>query len=326
VATLQRSMARVAYYARNVARDAVPQVLFRRRLDALLAGAEREDRAALADRVNYYHQLNGPIRETTFDATIGSIPMKSSYYYYDLKEHARYFPRSFGLRFAFGDKTEAPARPSFVKSRPIGPGSENAILMKLDKFRHFHLPPDRTAFRDKLPTAVWRGEPNNPLRHALVARHAGHPQVDALFASRKARGPTAPLHRTEVDQMRHRYILSVEGVDVATNLKWIMASNSVCLMPAPIYETWFMEGRLRAGTHYGEVRRDFADVAERIAYFEAHPEEAQRIVANAQAHVRQFLDERRERLISLLVMAKYFVLTGQMRPDERIADLIGSNA
>ncbi len=32
---------------------------------------------------------------------------------------------------------------------------------------------------------------------------------------------------------------------------------------------------------------------------------------NANAHVAQFLDPRRERLISLLVMHKYFVLSGQ---------------
>lgn len=322
MATLRRSIDRVAYYARNIARDAAPQALFRWRLDALLAGAAREDRAALADRVNYYNRWTGPIAVERLKTSVASIPMKASYYYYDLKEHARYFPRSFRLNVAFGDRTRAPATPSFVKSRPIGQGAETAILMKLDKFRHFYLPADHTAFRDKLPTAIWRGEPNNPIRKALVTRYAGHPEVDAVFASRKARGPTAPLHRTEADQMRHRYILSVEGVDVATNLKWIMASNSLCVMPAPTVETWFMEGRLRAGTHYVEVRRDFADLAERIAYFEAHPDEAERIVANAQAYVRQFLDERRERLISLLVMAKYFVQTGQMRADERIADLI----
>lgn len=33
------------------------------------------------------------------------------------------------------------------------------------------------------------------------------------------------------DQKRYRYIVSLEGYDVATNLKWIMNSNSLCLMP-----------------------------------------------------------------------------------------------
>ena len=33
-----------------------------------------------------------------------------------------------------------------------------------------------------------------------------------------------------------RYALSLEGNDVATNLKWLLASNSVVVMPSPTME------------------------------------------------------------------------------------------
>jgi len=44
----------------------------------------------------------------------------------------------------------------------------------------------------------------------------------------------------------------------------------------------------------------------------AHPAEAERISAHARAYVKQFFDPRRELLTALLVLKKYFRLTGQL--------------
>jgi hypothetical protein len=85
-----------------------------------------------------------------------------------------------------------------------------------------------------------------------------------------------------------------------------------------------MEGLVEAGTHYVPLRPDFDDLEEKILYYERHPDEALAIIATANAYVRTFLDEPREQLISLLVMYKYFVLTGQLEPDRRYAGLIGA--
>lgn len=113
------------------------------------------------------------------------------------------------------------------------------------------------------------------------------------------------------EQLEYRFVISVEGNDVATNVKWIMASNSLCLMTRPEYETWFMEGRLVPGHHYVQLRDDYADIEEKIAYYTEHPDEAESIIRNAKAYVRQFMDREREFLISLLVMDKYFRMSGQ---------------
>jgi RNase adaptor protein for sRNA GlmZ degradation len=100
--------------------------------------------------------------------------------------------------------------------------------------------------------------------------------------------------------------MAIEGNDVASNLKWVMSSNSVAVMPRPTYETWFMEGRLIPNYHYIEVKPDFSDVEERLNYYIQHPEEAEEIIRNAHSYVDQFRDEERERLISLHVLDKYF--------------------
>jgi hypothetical protein len=308
-----RKVDRVLYYLHNFARDVVPQVLFRRLLDPLLDHVGDYDADALSLRLNYYNKLSHQVAAETYASTVGSIPMAKSMYYYDLKEHARYFPRHLQLNHRFGDVKRVPERPSVVKSRPIAGDNRNSILMKLDKFRHYYFPADQIPFPDKKPMAVWRGtSPGNPKRAALVSRYHDHPLCDVGR-------PFLP----PAGQMRFRYIISIEGNDVATNLKWIMASNSLCLMPAPRFETWFMEGRLEAGRHYAELSDDFANLEEKILHYERHPDEASAIIRNANEHVAQFFDEPRERLLSLLVLAKYFAMTGQIEMDARVADLIG---
>ena len=45
-------------------------------------------------------------------------------------------------------------------------------------------------------------------------------------------------------QLCYKFIFCIEGADTATNIKWVMSSNSLCVMPKPKYETWFMEGKI----------------------------------------------------------------------------------
>ena len=105
--------------------------------------------------------------------------------------------------------------------------------------------------------------------------------------------------------------MAIEGNDVASNLKWVMSSNSLAVMPRPTCETWFMEGKLEAGKHYVEVRDDYADLEEKLQHYIQHPEEAEEIIRNAHDFVRQFRDPSREELIQLLVMDKYLRLSQQ---------------
>ena len=64
----------------------------------------------------------------------------------------------------------------------------------------------------------------------------------------------------------YKFILSLEGNDVASNLKWVMSSNSVAVMPKPKFETWFMEGTLKPNVHYIEIADDYSDVEEKLKY------------------------------------------------------------
>lgn len=95
---------------------------------------------------------------------------------------------------------------------------------------------------------------------------------------------------------------------MATNLKWAMHSNSVVISPALHYETWFMEGTLRGGEHFIEVKPDFSDLEEKIDYYLTHENEAQEIQRNAFHHTLKFFDRKSEYKLNLLILKRYMAL------------------
>jgi hypothetical protein len=313
---------KIAYYARNIALDVMPKALFRQNLEKILGDIGNYDVANIVDRVSYYNKIGKYIDIDERSPAISQISLKKSFYYYDMKEHARYFPPDFRLNYEFGDVRVVPDVAMFVKSRPIHARNENSLVMKLEKFRHFYFPPDINRFEDKRPIAVWRGGEHNPKRVALMNSFRGHRLCDVGYTHVPPSDPRHSAFLRPTEQMAYKYVISIEGNDVATNLKWILASNSLCIMPAPVYETWFMEGRLRPDEDYVRVADDFADLEDKILYYERHPAEAQEIIRNANRHAAQFLDEPLEQLVSLLVMYKYFIATRQIEPDPAIAELI----
>lgn len=316
MATVLRNSVKVFYYARNVVRDLAPQALFRGRLAGRLRQASLSD-AAVRERLDYYNKLQHAFVPSPNAVPVRRLPFRPSMYYYDLKEFARYFDPGLLIDLEFGDVIDVPKVPSIVKDRPIQDDNSNAVLMKLDKFRHFNMPADTMRFADKRPAVVWRGELNNPIRTLFLKAVRDLPFCDVGSPKSTAAAYRKPY--LSIDQQRHyRYIVSLEGNDVATNLKWIMSSNSLCLMPPPTYETWFAEKQIEADIHYVPLAADFSDLAEKMRYFEQHPAEAERIIAAANAYCRKFCNEQTEQAISLLVLYKYFVLSGQVEPDAEV--------
>jgi len=312
---IARKGKRIAFYARGVALDAAPYVLFETHLRRLKPQLEEilSGESGLSERVAYYNHM--PPGDVPPEARpISRISRGKSYYFYDLKIPAKHFGRSRRVNYVFGDVTSVPPGPALVKSRPISDGNDNSVLCKLDRLRHFdvNVLADTMQFRDKKPAAVWRGSLNNEKRKTLAMRYGAHPSCDIGYVSKDPGDAGSKPFLTIKEQMAYRYIVSIEGIDVATNLKWIMSSRSLCFMPRPKYETWYMEGSLQPGVHYVGLRDDFEDLGDKIAYYNDNVEEAEEIVANANAHFRRFLDSKNEELCQLAVLYKYFRLTGQL--------------
>ena len=307
---------KLLYYIRNGATLAVPKSWYRVMLQGKLAAAKRYDDAYIRFRVNYYNKLmpgtpTGDKAQPLHELKLGK---GDSTYFFDSHAYARYFNEQLKARFLFGDITYVPDEPSIVKSRPIGDNNANGVLLNLNKFRHFVFAKDTQAFRSKKDMLVWRGNVYQEHRIRFMQMYFGHPLCNIGQVNTDCNPEWVVERMTIGEQLDYKFILCLEGNDVASNLKWVMSSHSVAVMPKPRFETWFMEGTLQPGVHYICIKDDYSDVEERLQYYIQHPEQAEQIVAAANAYVQQFRNQPREDVIALLVLQKYFYATGQLPP------------
>lgn len=317
------------YYLRHVLAALVPRIFYRLRLQSELKRIKYYDKEYIFSRLNYYNKKENRFTVSENSTTnknfrrlqLGNIKeniikknkevKKHTTYFFDLYKLFSFFDNKKKLDFIFGDITKAQKIPTIVKSRPII-NSDDSIILKLNKVRHFHFINDHKKFIDKKNKAVWRGYGENSKARQYFLKNYHHISMFNIGQT----GPVldAPWVKNFMpisQQLDYKFIFCIEGVDTATSIKWVMSSNSVCVMPKPKYETWFMEGALQPDVHYIEISDDFSNAEQKIKYFIEHPNKVLKIIENAQAHVEQFKHAKREKLISLMVLDKYFSLSGQ---------------
>ena len=84
---------------------------------------------------------------------------------------------------------------------------------------------------------------------------------------------------TMKELLQFKMLISIEGNDVASGLKWNLLSNSVVLMPPPLKSIFSMEFLLEPWVHY--VPLDIDNVEHAIQWVNEHDDEAQRISQRA---------------------------------------------
>lgn len=306
-------MKKVIYYTKRFGYNALPRCYFKKKYKKLVEYEQTIDPAIVNQRVNYYANLVGEYDLPGQAIAIKDFkrPKKFSSYYLDLKEYTHYFNSHIRFGYQFGDGLDIPSHPTFFKARLIGEQSKTSILFKLNKHRHFQFTTDSKPFKEKKNKAVWRGQTFNPDRKRLVKLFWNHPLCDV--------GQSKPMEDvvwmkpflSKEEQLQYKFIFCPEGNDVATSLKWVLSSNSLCLMSKPERESWFMEGALQAGIHFVEVRKDYADVEEKMEYYSKHVEEAEQIIQNANEYCKPFKNNQLEDLVCIRVFEMYAQLTGQ---------------
>lgn len=307
------------YYIRSYLREYTPKIFSQMQLNRILRQLDqRQDKEEIMRRVNYYCKLD---KGSNFNRQMWSdkaIMLQDQpvtgqkTYYFDAMEYARYFSQDLRWILDAGDKPYVAPEPAIVKNRPIVEHNENSVILNLDKNRHFLFVRDNKPWHDKKNMTIFRGDlgPRKENRDVFMNRWYGHPMVDAASTNRSEQHPEWQREKLTIgDHLDFKFIMSLEGNDVASNLKWIMSSNSIAVTPCLTQETWFMEGTLIPNYHYIEVKPDFSDLEERLTYYIEHPDEAEAIIQHAHDYISQFRDEKREKLISVLVLKKYFDLT-----------------
>ena len=274
-------------------------------------------------RVNYYNKINykkSPDLDWIPSSSM-KIPNQGTVYFFDLKEYVRFYPSKFLVRFLFGDITKIPKSPSFVKTRPIKGDNKNSVLFKLNKVRHFTYTNDRVKFSDKLNILIGRNAVQQKQRIDFFKKYFDHPLCNLGQINSGTTHDIWLKNKISInEQLKYKFILCIEGYDVATNLKWVMSSNSIAVMPKPKFESWLMEGKLIPNFHYILIKDDFSDLEERLKYYIKNDSKAYEIIKNANKYIRQFQNKKREDLISLLILEKYFHYSGQINSNFALKD------
>ncbi|MDE6231100.1 MAG: lipopolysaccharide A protein [Muribaculaceae bacterium] len=322
---LEKTLRRMGYYARGYARYYLPDFLWRMPLRKWERNLTPEQRIALESRVEYYCRLPEGSDVAGRDTILTEAfrmpdpdPAKGtrhSGYFFDLYPYIRQSKPGLFFRWLPGDIYYELDRPTLVKSRPVSEGPTDNVICRLNSLRHFNFVADRLDFSEKRDIPVSRNAiGGRPWREELLRLYIDNPHADfgatdcASFKPEYLR----PFLSIE-EQLRHKFIMTLQGNDVATNLKWVMSSNSIAVMPRPTVESWYMEGKLLPNVHYIEISPDYSDLFERLEYFLAHPAEAREIIENAHQWVNQFRNPKIESLAMAGVLDRYFRQTGQIK-------------
>lgn len=303
---------KIKYYLKNIIRLFIPSIIYQKRLNHLLNSIDENEIEYIFERVNYYNKI-----EKDFEVKGETIKefkkKKKKTYFFDLIEYLRYFNPSLKCATLFGDITEVPSTPTLLKSRPISDDNQNSVLLNLDKIRHFLFLKDPFKFSDKKNLLVWRGGAYQPHRKKFITKFYNHPLCNVGQTNKPIENVPWQKPKMSIrEQLKYKFILSIEGNDVASNLKWIMSSNSLVFSPKLKYETWFMEGKLIPNYHFVLLNDDFSNLEEKIEYYSKNQKEAMEIIKNSNDYIKQFQNKKREDLISLLVLYKYFEKSGQI--------------
>jgi hypothetical protein len=309
---------KTVYYLKNYLRLFISTKYFQKKLATELdkiKNLNTENYKQVILRFNYYNQLNKKSVLSSNAQKLSELKLQKAHktYYFDLNEYSKYFNQNLKGHFLFGDITKIPKEPGLVKSRPINNKNINSVLLKWNKIRHFtFILKDDLPYTKKKDQLVFRAKVHSsqPQRIKFLEKHYGHPMCNIGKVNSNNLNRLWMVKRmTYLQQLKYKFILCLEGNDVASNLKWVMSSNSIAVMPKPKYETWFMEGRLIADHHYIEIKDDYSDLESKLRFFIKHPKKAELIIENANNHVEQFKDQNNEDLISLMVLDKYFKST-----------------
>jgi len=224
--------------------------------------------------------------------------------------------------------------PTLVKSAPVPDPRGNHVISRLHRGRYEKnvelLPSSDIPFEQKSDTLVWRGgmtgiyrcpgQWHNGSRMLFVHKWSGKndSRIDVGFCScgNKKKSPhnntciSSPLwlqdYMNETSLLKHKYIMVVEGNDVASSAEWVMASNSVPFMIPPVVQTWALHSWLQPWKHYVPLEPDFSDVSQKLDWAISNPKLAAQIAVEGASFMKEFQDKEREDRIYTAVLVTYF--------------------
>ncbi|MEO9870117.1 glycosyl transferase family 90 [Ekhidna sp.] len=162
-------------------------------------------------------------------------------------------------------------------------------------------------WQKKADHVIWRGATTGQeQRVKLVDKYFD--KYDIGFASVKQKPQLKGFKRNKVsikDQLKYKFIISLEGNDVASNLRWILASNSVPIMKKPYWQSWIMEEKLKPNVHYLELNEDLSNLEEILSWAAINDDYCNEIAQNGKNYMSQFLVEKNDLPVQKLLLEEF---------------------
>jgi hypothetical protein len=227
---------------------------------------------------------------------------------------------NFNFLFKHTDLSKSLNTPTFVKSRNIILPEKSVILPLEDLYIpsfYGNILLDDIPFHNKLDNCVWRGANSGNFncnhkkkasRYDLVYKYSNHKSfnIGLSYSNYKTKNEYPVKNKLSIkEQLQYKFIISVEGNDFATNLAWIMLSNSVPIMPKCSVETWKLESYLIEYEHYIPVDNDFNNLETQMEWCINNIDKCEEIAFNSRLYVLQFFDTQREKNIINEIIKKY---------------------
>ncbi len=221
--------------------------------------------------------------------------------------------------------------PTVVKSRMVADRATGCVLLPLDQRRHWgDLPQIKamdTPFAEKNNRLVWRGATTGVFR----PWYPGMPYASRYYVAKLKEDPDLDVGYSEIvqispetsdipedvlrarlrpalsieQQLQSKFLLSLEGNDVASGLKWMLYSNSTVVMPHPTCESWACEGELVPFEHYVPVKDDLSDLRDVHEWCMSNLPACEEIAQNGKRFIAQFLDRKKEDDLCRRIVSAY---------------------
>lgn len=224
---------------------------------------------------------------------------------------------------------EALKIPTFVRPDLTRNRDGNHVLTRMMHYRFDDpvkkVPSEDMPYHTKSDTMVWRGTCSGNDKTTATGSYRNytrHLMFEAVSRSRDRRidvgfinNPGCDGHippggeKKEIsmkDQLRHKFLLVVEGNDIASGGQWAMASNSVPFMNVPVTQNWALQSLWVPWKHFVPIAPDFSDLSAKLDWAIAHPADAKRIADEGKRFMEEFSDEDREDRIQAAVVTAYF--------------------
>ena len=208
----------------------------------------------------------------------------------------------------------------FAVEKTSGRHFFNPIIFPLEMKRHFYETIDEytkllnedmiflnekkvSTWEDKKSALIWRGSltgitgdknlvstyiEGGP-RLNVVRNYFDHNTsvIDVAFTDDPYRQFVRRNFISMADQLEFKYILSLEGNDVATGLKWMLTSNSVVFMSQPTTVSFLMEDELVPFVHYVPLKDDYSDLLQMVLWAQKNDEKCKWIADQATLYMEQ---------------------------------------